>query len=179
MELYKAYATRIGITASEVGHLLDVSDITNFPHRDANKPIRIAKVWVSAGFTATLRGRFKVGVVTAITATNGDVNWFFVVPVDTAGADSHFWAEDYTMGAEAAGLSALGLALDIGGAMPTISTNDADDDDVSWQTDVTLANRAAAGSATAPAVGDLVYEFILTTGTPTIDCTIGVEYWQR
>ena len=166
-------AAAVAATTSYV--LVDLSDITNFPHEGVQE-IHLHGMLISAEKAADGEFDIAVGVLTENDGTDGSADWIHLWhmvaslnPTDSTDRLNEFI--DFTLG----GSSPEGANLAIVDGAPTkIITNARDTDNALWKNDV---NRVSpAGSTTKPGVGDLVVLVTEVGGTGTIDFTISATY---
>jgi len=156
----------LGVAAIEAdtGYILvDLSDTTNFPHLNTAaiilKSLQIETDIASSGVFTVL-----FGVVTEVDASNGSVNWFARVQLETAQSQGHPRVLRWPSG--------LNLRV-TAGATPFLVTNIADSGDVLWQTDTVLTTPVGT---VAPAAGDLVMKIDEISGTGNVDVFVEAEY---
>jgi|GEM_PF-5401521 len=161
-----------GITASTSTILIDLSDTTNFPHEKTgyacltNIRINVDKV---AASTATI----KIGVVTEVGATNGDVEWFFskVFEADTVG--THL-VENVNFAP-----AVIRAYVNSSGGTPYLLSSDRTTDSTVYQTDVGLPTTADTGGGVFPSAGDIVLRVEYETGASASDITVEALYYTK
>lgn len=161
------------ITASTYYIVVDMSDTTNFPHSDTGAwKLHDINGEVCVLDSNTTEWNIRLGIVTRVDATNGDVWWFHGIrvdasaPCDPAGASKKpLFPEDRYLSGELDGATPKYF----GGTSKSINSTN-------WQSDVNLTTFM--GQSQPPAVGDLVVEAIEVDGTPegTLDFRIGIAY---
>lgn len=139
--------------------IVDLSDTTNWPHVNTGK-IQIYNVKASFTLDSTFAGRFDLGWLSGVTATNGDLNHI------------HSWRFDSVSTG-----TAFGDELNFGGEGMFFECNTAywfgltSADDTTWQSDVNLTGPN--GNASFPAGnGDLVCRIDRTAGTLSFGLTV-------
>ena len=178
MANFYADAEQAGITVTESGLLLDVSDTTEWGHNSATRRILVKSLKIHGELITAGAWTIRVGTLSQVSSTVGDVGWWAILPIDAAGKFSEAWVFGKDEGSDK-GLSTGFLgSQDTRGQLLMISTNAWDADSTQWQTDTTLDNRAAMGAAVAPAAGDLVWEAVEDTDGGTISYVISLEYSQ-
>jgi len=151
-------------TASTSTILIDLSDTTNYPHKRTTS-IDISHINISLDKASTSSGTLKIGVITAISATNADVSFF-------SGIDFANATETYIERKEDIVPSTI-RTLVKGGSVSFILTNDTSLADTAFQTDVLL--DTAAGGTANPAIGDIVVQ-VTRTGTELLSFNIQALY---
>ncbi len=146
-------ATAVGATLYVV--MVDLSDMANF-HLTANGRVDISAITVGIDRAANSVGAVNIGVVTRVDATNGDISFFsgttFVNVSDTSLYRS-------------INLAPSQMKCGVRSGIPTrFVTNDKLTNSTAIQSDVAL--NSPLGDATVfPAVGDIVAQFLYTSGT--------------
>lgn len=178
MRARPAYAVTLGaeaIAASTPYVLVDLSDITNFPHGNTAEIHLLGLILTTEKASD---GAFDIwlGVVTENDATDGSVTWvhcFHVEHVFNATDDDDRYAReiDFTLG----GSIPEGINLNVtSGALTKFASNLTQADNASWQNDV---NRTSpVGATTKPGVGDLVMWVEETADGGTLDFCITAIY---
>jgi len=159
--------------------LVDLSDTTNFKHTGTAE-IHLLGLVLTAEKASDGVYDIWVGVVKEVDATNGSVAWVQAFHMEAVGnstdsTDRFAWQVDYTLG----GRNPEGLNLAISsGALVYLVTNQAQNDNVTWQTDTGLASPVGAGGGTTgkPGAGDLVMWVEEVSGTGTIDFHVVALY---
>lgn len=136
--------------------LVDLSDITNWPHTSTGR-IDISFIGVTVDRAANSVGSVRIGVVTRVDATNGDLSYFFEVNFTNAADTFISRSENYAPSQIKCGVSA-------GGVTTAIVGNDKLTNSTAIQTDVALDSFRGA-TTVSPAVGDIIGEFTYTSGT--------------
>ena len=152
--------------------LIDLSDVTNFPHLFVNRVI-LHNLRLHGEKAADGAYDIWVGVVTRVDATNGDVSWIHVFHLEASGNPTD--STDRFAQEQAFGPTDLGI---VGGAAVSFVTNQSEVTNTAWQTDVGLASPVgAAGGATGkPGVGDVVVRVEEVSGAGTIDFVLSADY---
>jgi hypothetical protein len=151
----RAVLSKNDISSTEYGILIDLSDTTNFPHNGTNR-IDLSHVKVVAELAANSVGAVKLGVITAITATNADMSWVYIVPFEKSASRRILSLINFSP-------SQLKLGVD-GGALQFIITNN-------FSTSVTAVNSATnlnsprGTSTVTPAVGDVIIQYKHDSGS--------------
>jgi len=155
--------------------LVDLSDVTNFPHTKTQE-LHLLGLILEAEKASDGAFDIWVGVVTENDAANGSVQWVHVFHLEsvinpTDSTDRSRAEADFTAG----GLNPDGINCTVvSGAMPFFVGNQTQADNVNWQND---ENRASpAGSTTKPAVGDVAVWVEEVAGTGTIDFSLTALY---
>lgn len=173
-----AFVVTLGVEAladSTPYVLVDLSDVTNFPHSDT---IELHLLGLDIMAEKASDGVFDIwiGVVTENDATDGSVTWARVFHLEsvhnpTDSTDRFHASEDYTRG----GSVPEGINLNVtSGALTKFASNLAQANNVNWQNDT---NRTSpVGATTKPGVGDLVMWVEEVSDTGTIDFCVTVTY---
>ena len=163
------------VAASTPYVLVDLSDITNFPHKNTNA-LHLMGLILHAEKASDGVFDIWVGVVTECDATDGSTEWVHVYHLEASGnatdsTDRFAQLIDFTLG----GHDRDGVNLLVrGGATPHFASNQTQANNVSWQNDT---NRVSpVGTTTKPGVGDLVVWVEEVTDTGTIDFVISAIY---
>ena len=163
------------VAASTPYVLVDLSDVTNFPHSKTQE-LHLLGLLLEAE-TAT-DGAFDiwVGVVTENDATNGSVQWVHVFHLEssanpTDSTDRAHAVIDFTLGG--VNLAGVNCAV-VSGALPFFAGNQVQADNVSWQNDT---NRASpVGSTTKVGAGDVVVWVEEVADGGTLDFSLTAIY---
>jgi len=163
-----------GVTADTGYMLVDLSDSTNFPHTATGR-IRLYSLTMSGSLKGTAgagKGYLYFGVITEVDATNGSVDWFYVLDLqvyDNADDDSiRIDIQKHWPGG-------LDLEVDVSGeTSDNLITATVDTGDTVWQTDVNLASPYTSDSPSGQ--GDLVAFWDETEDGATLNLCILVEY---
>ena len=150
--------------AADTGYvLIDLSNITDYPHRNA-AAIILNALHVEAEVLASGVYDILVGVITEVDATNGSVNWVarFQMETSVGGVISldKFWR------------AGLNLRIDDEDT-PFVITNLTDAGQTTWQSDTALTSP---DGTVAPAAGDVVVKIDEISGSGTINMFIEAEY---
>lgn len=141
--------------------LIDVSDTTNWPHGETGE-VQINFIRVSVDKAAASTSTVRIGVVTAVNATNGNVTWVYgLSSLQNVSNTSLGGVIDFQP-------SWIGLkAILADGSTPDVLSNDTTTSSSVYQNDAVLPSTS--GTDVAPAVGDIVVEFTKPgTGTTAI-----------
>lgn len=164
------------VAASTPYVLVDLSDVTNFPHKDANcihlEALRLVTEKATDGIFD-----IWVGVVKEVDGTDGSVEWLHVWHMEAVGnptdsTDRFLDVQDFTRG----GARPDGLSLQVleDGSTPAFVSYASQDDNVNWQTDEALGSPVGTS---APGKGDLVFWVEEVSGSGTIDFMLTAEYF--
>lgn len=163
------------VAASTPYVLVDLSDITNFPHEMTNA-LHLLGLILHAEKASDGVFDIWVGVVIENDETDGSVEFIHVYHLEASGnatdsTDRFAQSIDFTLG----GHDVDGINLRVaGGATPHLATNQTQANDGNWQNDT---NRASpVGSTTKVGVGDLVVWVEEVTDTGTLDFVISAIY---
>jgi len=163
------------VAASTAYVLVDLSDITNFPHENTNA-LHLLGLILHTEKASDGVFDIWVGVVTECDATDGSTEWVHVYHLQASGnatdsTDRFAQSIDFTLG----GHNPQGINLRVaGGATPHLATNQTQTNNVSWQNDT---NRTSpVGATTKPGVGDLVVWVEEVTDTGTLDFILSAIY---
>lgn len=137
---------KTAVAATGYAALIDLSNITDFPHDD-NGRIDISYMNIQIDRDNTATGSVKVGVVTRVDGTNGDVTYFASQTFDKT-SDTHLNLVDNLHPSQIK----TGV---INGETTRIVSNDIETDTTGIQNDVALDSPIGAASV-LPAVGDIV-----------------------
>ncbi len=167
------------VSGSTAYVLVDLSDITNFPHK-ATTALHLMGLILHAEKASDGVYDIWVGVITEVDATNGTAEWIHVYHLEASGnptdsTDRFAQAIDFSLG----GHNPNGINLRItGGSSLHLATNQSQAGHVNWQTDTGLASPVGgAGGATGkPGAGDLVVWVEEVSGSGTIDFIISAIY---
>ena len=162
------------VAASTPYVLVDLSDVTNFPH-SLIQELHLLGLILSAEKASDGVYDVWVGVVTENDATDGSVTWVHCFHLEAVGnptdSTDRFHAQvDFTLG----GRNSEGVNLAVvSGALTRFASNLTQADNVNWQNDT---NRASpVGATTKPGVGDIVVWVEEVSGTGTLDfCLTGI-----
>lgn len=143
------------ISATSWAVLIDLSDTINWPH-EPGAGIDISYMSLQVDKAINTLGRFQIGVVTRVNATNGDVSVFRGIIFDKDdGAGRVDRTENFAPSQIRTEVS--------GGLTPNFLTSNRILNDTGLQSDVAL--ESPLGPATViPAVGDIVVRFLHTSG---------------
>ena len=173
----QAHAVHLGaeaVAASTAYVLVDLSDTTNYPHRESNW-LNLLGCVLSAETHSDGQFDLWIGAVTENDGTNGSADWvhcFHVQNRDNATDDTgHFYSHaDFTLG----GAFPDGIKLKVASDEYTdFATNQSQDDNTNWQNDT---NRVSPTGNVKPAVGDLVLWVEETADAGTLDFSLTVFY---
>ena len=160
----KGNAFAVELCAANVGAdkgymIVDLSDTTNWPHVNTGKVV-IYNVAASFTLDSSFTGRFDLGWLSGVTATNGDLHHIHSWRFDAATAGVNFSDE-----------------LTFGGSEAYFECNTAywfgltSSDDTTWQSDVNLTGPD--GNASFPSGnGDLVCRVDRGAGTMSFGLTV-------
>jgi hypothetical protein len=154
------------IAASTTAILVDLSDITNFPHSKTGYVV-VNALRVNIDKAAASTGTVRIGLIVAISTTVGSVEWIHTTNFDRDTVSTHL--EEMINFAPAC----IRAYANTSGATPYligISTANS----TLFQSDVNLPTTYQPSGAVAPAVGDLVLRYD-AIGSTAMD--IEVELW--
>lgn len=160
--------TAAALTADQGFVLIDLSDTTNFPHKNHTGKIRLYGYDLHVEGDTNATGLIHIGVIREVDATNGSTTWLKThrIYADTDGTDStKHW--DYVV-------RMPGLDLEVNGAtdlLVNVLGNAGHSGDVTWQTDVSLDSPRGVASV-APQDGDLVLYLDWTAGNLYFSITV-------
>jgi hypothetical protein len=163
------------VAASTPYVLVDLSDVTNFPHGKTQE-IHLLGLILDAEKASDGVFDLWVGVVIENDGTDGSVEWVHVFHMESVAnptdSTDRFYAEiDFTLGGS--NPDGLNCAV-VDGATPWFAGNQSQADNGSWQNDT---NRVSpVGSTTKPGVGDLVVWAEEVTDGGTLDFSITAIY---
>lgn len=160
--------TFTGITASTSSVLIDLSDQANFRHQQTGEVV-ITGIRVVVDKVAASSGTVRLGVVSAVSATNGTVKYFYEKPFekDTVGTHLVEWFNINPV--------PVRTIVDSAGLTPGFVSNVQDASDTTYQTDVRLNTPVGT---TFPAVGDIIFRLAMA-GTTALNCTVEVYYYTE
>ena len=161
----RAVLVRQSISATAYAALIDLSDTTNFPHENTAR-IDLSWLKVVLELASNSVGTVKLGVITRVDGTNGDVSWLFVVPFTKSGTRRILSINNFAP-------SQLKLGV-TGGALDYAVTNDTSTNVAAINTGTTLDSPRGTSTVT-PAVGDVVIGYTHTSGSAW-DATVSCFY---
>lgn len=172
------------VAASTAYVLVDLSDTTNFRHKDTNA-IHLQGLNLHCEKASDGVYDIWVGAITEVDATNGTAAWFHCFHLEAVGnpvdsTDRFAGSVDFTFG----GANPDGVNLEVNAAtagsekLRYVVSNLTQAGNTNWQTDTGLASPVgAAGGATGkPGAGDLVVWVEKISGDGTIDFVISALY---
>lgn len=157
------------VAASSSAIIVDLSDTSGFPHKLTGQ-VNVAGIRVDIGKVAASSGTIKVGVVTRVDATNGDVKWFFnhTFGDDATGSPTHY--------SEASNFSEVSVRAKVkDGTTPYLASKLTTANSTTFQTDVNLPTTIGNGP---PGVGDIVVQYT-TAGTSATDISLELVYFTE
>lgn len=145
--------------------VVDLSDIVNFPHKQTGE-VSVIGVRSDIAKATTSSGTLKIGVVTRVSATNGDISWF--------------WVRNFNLDASSPAINEVlslpetfyRLKVNTGGTTPYFLTNDKTTNSTTFQTDVNLPTPVGN---TAPGVGDIVAQ-LTNLASGSLNFTVQLLY---
>lgn len=150
--------------------LIDLSDTTNFPHKETGQ-INISSIRVEFDKAAASTGTIKLGVVTYVNSSTGAVTWFYgkeslfnvsnAEPTDILNQSPNFYKLKVRPNGEGTN-----------GSTPYVLSNDTSGFVTTFQTDVVLTTPT--GTMAAPGLGDIVFQG--SSGAATVVINIEVLY---
>ena len=163
------------VAASTPYVVVDLSDVTNFPHTETNR-LHVLGVVFHAEKASDGVYDVWLGTVTENDTTDGSASFFHVFHIEASGnatdsTDRFAQAIDFTMG----GANPNGVNLDVvAGALVSWVTNQTQANSANWDSD---ANRTSpVGATTSPSPGDFVIWVEEVSGTGTLDFTLTAIY---
>lgn len=171
--VYVQYVTPAAVTGSTAAIVIDLSDTSNFPHKNTSH-LRVIAADVLIDQVAAGTSTVKLGVLTSVNASSGTVNWFHTVSnalnvSNTNKNVSRYWTPaEIDLSVEGVNSTPKFLSLDKTRITPVEGRP------LLWQNDIPL--RTPTGGSAAPAKGDLVAEFDTTAANGAI-VSIGVLYY--
>lgn len=166
-DVFSVNILKIDLAADEGFVVIDLSDVTNFPHTLTGK----IKLYQLSGFLEIeSTGQYIIyfGAILEVDATDGSTTWIAAVPVAHGGAAT----DRIEFKFEWPG----GIDLEIsGGALVNVVGNSGHSGDVTWQTDTSL-DSPVGDASNAPGAGDLVMYVDETGGTGTITVFVKADY---
>jgi len=175
------FAVNLGlqaVAASTAYVLVDLSDVTNFPHSLANW-LDLLALELNAEKASDGVFDIWIGVVLENDGTDGSVQWIHVWHLEANGnptdsTDRFVDCVDFAHG----GMTPDGIICKVvSSAMPFFAGNQVDADNVLWQNDVNLTSPV--GATTKPGAGDVVVWVEEVSGTGTIDFSVSAWYKEH
>ena len=173
-----------GVAASTAYVLVDLSDTTNYRHKDTNA-IHLLGLNLHAEKASDGVYDVWVGVISEVDATNGTAIWLHCWHLEAVGnptdsTDRFAGVVDFTFG----GANPDGVNLEVNAStagsekLRYVVSNLTQASNTNWQTDTGLASPvgAAGGSTGKPGAGDLVVWVEEVSGEGTIDFVISALY---
>lgn len=164
------YRLAVAATISTAAIVIDLSDTTNWPHKETGE-LNISAFRIDVDKTAASTDTVKIGVVNFVDSSTGSVTW-----VETLEGTSNVSNTNVT---EVLNFAPNYLRLRVNpngpqtdGLTPFILSNDTTGGSTTYQTDVNLPSAFSA--ATKPGVGDLVVSVV--NGAAAIVVNIQVLY---
>ena len=174
--VYTAVLQAEAVSASTGYVLVDLSDITNFPH-DKIGAIEVLGMVITTEKASDGVFDLWFGVISEVDDENGSADWFQVIHLEASGnatdsTDRFAWQVDYTFGgANPKGVYCLVTSNE---ATPHLITNIEQNANATWQTDVNLSSPA--GDTTKPGAGDIVMWAEEVTNGGTLDFCVTLFY---
>ncbi len=154
--------TSPAVTVSTAAILVKLSDTTNWPHLQTGS-IDISGIWVDFDRLGTSTSTVKIGVVTSVNASTGNVTYFWIAGNTVSHAA--------TPGPVSPNLGSLLRAkVSSTGTTPFILSNNKHTASAIYKTGILLPNPA--GAPIAPAAGDIV---VYIEGVPANPITATVH----
>lgn len=166
------YKIAVAANISTYTVLVDLSDTTNWPHKNA-KSLEIKRVKILVDKTAASTCTVRLGVVNHVNASTGSVTWFTGLQNErnvsnTNNALYHFLDNTvYNLTVYRANNNQTE------GATPFLLSNEVTTASTIFQNDVRLPAPIAAG--VIPAVGDLVLQVL--NGAVAVEVYVEVQYY--
>lgn len=168
------YRLSVAANTSTAAVVIDLSDTTNFPHKNSRE-LNIDSLRISVDKVAASTFTVKVGVVNFVNASTGSITWFYseegVVNVSNTNVIGFY---DYRPDFIRARVNESSTQ-DTDGATPYIISNDTTSGSTTYQTDVRLPSMLAAGAI--PARGDLV--IFVQTGAGAVVANLKLQYHSK
>jgi len=160
--LYRVHYSQAGLAAAKDIIMIDVSDITNFPHLKTGT-VHITKLEISIKTDATFAGTLELGFLKNVDASNGDLYTFKKFSLGA----SQLIYEDKSASPDSPIVCSTTFIL-----TQTISV-----DDTAFQNDVALPSPYddVAAYTTVSGDGDIVLRLTRTAGT--IDFNVSIQYY--
>lgn len=157
--------TSPAVTGSTAAIVVDLSNTTNWPHKNTGS-IDISGIWVDFDRTGTSTSTVKIGVLTSVDASSGNVTYFWI-----AGNTVNHVA---TQGPVSPNLgSLLRTEVTSDGVTPFILSNNKHTASAIYKTTITLPTPN--GTFVAPAAGDIVV-YIEGSAAAAITATVHLLY---
>jgi len=160
------YATS-ALTTSTAAVVVDLSDTSGYPHR-LDGQVNVAGVRLDVYKAASSSGTIKVGVVTRVNATSGDVKWFYTFNFSQDAAGTKYTDTFITPDAP------IRAQVKSDGTTPNIVSNNITTSSTTYQNDVVLPT--SSNSNVAPGVGDIVVD-LTNSGSGAVNFTLGLNYY--
>lgn len=149
----------VAAAASTATILIDLSDTTNWPHKETRE-INISSLRVNFDKVAATTGTVKIGVINHVNTSTGSVTWFFdssrFLNVSNADNDKFYnYTQNFIRTRVEGGTSGGTDALE--GTTPYILSNNKTNGSTTYQSDIKLTTLT--GTNTAPGRGDIVMEW--------------------
>jgi len=155
-------------TTSTTTILIDLSDTTNYPHKETGY-LSIDAIIIEVDKAAATTFTAKVGVVSAVNSATGTVTWFTgsaqTLNVSNTNANVYYNFHPYIINTRVNPVAPTTGANTPDGATPYISTNDYTRGSTVYQTDVNLPT--SLDTSAAPAAGDILLEITKASAAAT------------
>lgn len=161
---FRVHYSEAGLAAAKDIIMIDVSDITNFPHSKTGT-VHITKLEISIKIDATFAGTLELGFLKNVDASNGDL-YTFKKYTFGAGAVQNIYED------KSASPDSPIICSDTYVLTQTIAV-----DDAAFQSDVALPSPYddAAAYTTVSGDGDIVLRITRSAGT--IDFNVSIQYY--
>ena len=166
------YRLAVAANVSTAAVLVDLSDTTNFPHKQTGV-LNISSIQIEIDKAAASTTTVKIGVVNFVDSSTGSVTWFRRVEALANVSNTNVELfRSYTPNFLKLRVNPAGTPL-TDGSTPFLLSNDITTGSTIYQNDVALPSPISTGGS-VPGVGDLVLFAQTYTGAVTI--TVEVQY---
>lgn len=155
-----------GISASTSTILVDLSNTTNFPHKNTGG-INLVALRLAISKVAASSGTVQIGVLYRVNASTGDVQWIYSYDLSKSAAGTEIVDQ-----LELNGFFKR-LRVDGNGNFPYFIGNDSSIGSTTFQTDVPLLTPY--GTYVSPSRGDIVMSFT-ASGVNPVNITVDLLY---
>lgn len=162
------YRLSVAANTSTAAVVIDLSDTTNFPHKQT-RALNINSIRIELDKVAASTCSVKLGVVNMVNPSTGSVTWFYNKSheVNVSNTDIRDFL-NYVPNYIPCRVNKNADSVD--GSTPYILSNDTTSGSTIYQTDVNLPSPLAAGT-TKPGTGDVVMS-VQTGGATVVNLTI-------
>jgi len=162
--LFRVHYSEASLAAAKDIIMIDVSDITNFPHKKLGT-VHITKLEISIKIDASFAGTFELGFLKNVDDSNGDL-YTFKKYTFGAGAVQNIY-EDKSASPDSPIICSVTYIL-----TQTISVDDGE-----FQTDVALPSPFDDTATYTTVSGDGDIALRITRSAGTIDFNISIQYY--